>query len=316
MEKRRIGDSDLYASVIGFGCWAAGRRGWGNVSERDIDSAIQTAYELGVNFFDTAPAYGLGESESVIGRALKHVRKDIILATKFGWDWDKQENMWKDVSRNRILTEIDESLQRLQTDYIDLYQLHWPDPNGDIPLQETFETVDEIVKSGKVRYIGVCNLSVQQLVEARKYTKIVSLQSLYNLLEREVEQEELPYVEQNNLGFIPYSPIAQGILTGKFTKETTFPSNHVRYTINPLFEQEAFERSLEKVEFLKQIARKYNQPAGQVAINWLLSRKAVSSVIVGAENAEQVLENVASTNWVLETDDVRLLDEVFSKKLV
>lgn len=311
MEKRRLGNSDLYPSVIGFGGWAAGRRGWGSVSEDQIQKAILTAYEQGVTFFDTAPAYGLGESEKVIGKTLKAARDSIIIATKFGWDWDESGNMWKDVSKNRILTEVEESLKRLQTDYIDLYQLHWPDPTGAVSLQETFETLQQIVESGKVRNIGVCNLSVEQLEEARKYTSITSLQSIYNLLERDVEIEELPYVEKNNLGFIPYSPIAQGILTGTFSKDTKFEEDHVRYTINPLFQKEVFEESLEKVEVLKRIAKKYEQPVGNVAINWLLANRAVSTVIVGAEHEDHVIENVAANTWKLEIEDIHYLNKVF-----
>lgn len=306
MEKRRLGDSELFPSVIGFGAWAAGKTGWGDVDERAIVEAIQTAYDLGVNFFDTAPFYGYGESERILGKTLKPVRDKVIIATKFGIVWDDKGGFVMDVSRKKILREIDESLKNLGTDYIDLYQVHWPDHKT--PIQETMETLNELVQSGKIRYIGVSNFSVEQMEEARKYAHVVSLQSQYNLLQRGVEQAEYPYVERVGMGFIPYSPLAQGLLTGKFTKETKIPEDDVRRQFNPLFKDGEFEANVEKAEKIRTIADRYGKPMAQVAMNWLLAKPAVATVITGAKNKEQVIQNVAAAEWKLLPEDVAALD--------
>lgn len=308
MEKRRLGSSDLFVSVIGFGAWAAGKAGWGQVEEREIVEAIRTAHDLGVNFFDTAPFYGYGESERILGKTLKPVRDQVIIATKCGIVWDNQGNMAFDVSRKNILREIDESLKNLGTDYIDLYQVHWPD--NKTPIEETMETLNELVQRGKIRYIGVSNFSVEQMEEARKYANVVSLQSLYNLLQRGVEQAEVPYVERMGMGFIPYSPLAQGLLTGKFRKETKPPENDVRRQFNPLFKEGAFEANLEKVEKIRTIADRCQKPMAQVAVNWLLAKPAVATVIAGAKNKEQVIQNAAAAEWNLSPEDVHALDQM------
>ncbi len=313
MEKRRLGTSDLQASVIGFGAWAAGRAGWGNVSGQEVEAAIRRAFELGVNFFDTAPVYGFGESEKVVGRVLKDVREQVIIATKFGLVWDAQGKIQNDLSRANILREVDESLKRLDTDYIDLYQVHWPDPLNRTPLRETIETLAELVEAKKIRYIGVSNFSVEQIQEAQQYARIVSLQSPYNLLQRGVEKRELKYVKDQNIGFIPYSPLAQGLLTGKFSADSRIPADDVRAVLNPLFQKEHFAKSLEKVNQLKEIASKYDKPLSQVAINWLLANPAVTTVIAGAKTPQQVEENVAASTWKLNEEDVQKIDAIFSE---
>jgi aryl-alcohol dehydrogenase-like predicted oxidoreductase len=308
MEKRRLGNSNLMASVIGFGAWAAGKAGWGNVDEQEIMKAIQTAYDHGVNFFDTAPFYGFGESERILGKTLKPVRDKVIIATKFGLVWNEKGDFVKDASRKNILREIDQSLKNLNTDYIDLYQVHWPDDQT--PIEETMETLNELVEKGKVRYIGVSNFSVEQMEEARKYANVVSLQSLYNLLQRDVEKAEYPYTEKNEMGFIPYSPLAQGLLTGKFNTQTTLPPDDVRRQFNPLFQEGRFEENLKKVEKIRTVAERYNKPTAQVAVNWLLAKPAVTTVITGAKNKEQILQNIASSEWKLTREDVARLDNL------
>jgi aryl-alcohol dehydrogenase-like predicted oxidoreductase len=312
MEKRRLGESDIHASVIGFGAWAAGRVGWGHVDEREQELAIQEAYENGVNFFDTAPVYGFGESERVLGRALKPVRDRVYIATKFGLVWD-DKGIRNDVSRANILREIDESLKRLGTDYIDLYQVHWPDPEGRTPLAETIGTLAELVKAGKIRYIGVSNFSVNQLEEAKAIAPVVSLQSRYNLLQREVEGAELAYAAESGIGFIPYSPLAQGLLTGKFTKDSVIPEDDVRKWLNnPLFAPGAFEQALAKVGKLKAVAAKYGKTSGQTALNWLAAKPGVTTIIAGAKTREQVRENVGGAGWKLGEADIAALDEAFA----
>jgi aryl-alcohol dehydrogenase-like predicted oxidoreductase len=310
MEKRKLGSSGLEVSVIGFGAWAAGKVGWGRVTESELEEAIIRAYEEGVNFFDTAPVYGFGESERLLGRVLKPFRKQVIIATKFGLVWDAN-GIHNDVSAAGARREVDESLKRLGTDYIDLYQVHWPDPTGKVPIAETIGALKDLVQEGKIRHIGVSNFSVEQLREAQAIAPIVSLQSPYNLLQRKAEQAELPYAAASGIGFIPYSPLAQGLLTGKFSKDSVLPDDDVRIQLNPLFQKERFEAALRKVERLKEIAAKYGKTPGQVALRWLAANPAVTSIIAGAKTAAQVEENVGGVGWDIDDPDLRTLDAAF-----
>ncbi|RUT31666.1 aldo/keto reductase [Paenibacillus zeisoli] len=311
METRRLGNSDLHTSVIGFGAWAAGKAGWGEVSENQIERAIHRAYELGVNFFDTAPVYGFGESEEVLGRTLRPIRDKVILATKFGLAWDDAGSIRNDVFRESIIREVEASLRRLQTDYIDLYQVHWPDPSGSTPFEETFDTLNRLVEQGKIRYIGVSNFSVEQLTEAAALSPVVSLQSLYNILQRDVEQGPLPHAAEQGIGFIPYSPLAQGLLTGKFNPANKPNPDDVRSALNPLFSEDNYEQNLIKVQKLEEVAESYGKPLGQLAINWLLANPAVSSVIAGAKTVEQVEENIAASGWKIAAEDVEKINRLF-----
>ncbi len=311
METRKLGGSELYASVIGFGAWAAGKAGWGDADEAEQERAIWEAYDSGVNFFDTAPVYGFGESERVLGRVLKHVRDKVYIATKFGLVWN-DKGIRNDVTRANIFREIDESLRRLDTDYIDLYQVHWPDPEGRTPIAETIGALKDLVQAGKIRYIGVSNFSVSQLAEAQATAPVVSLQSPYNLLQRKVEDAELPYIAANGVGFIPYSPLAQGLLTGKFALDSVISADDVRKQLNPLFAPGKYEYALAKVEKLKEIAEKYGKTPAQTALNWLAAKPEVTTIIAGAKTRAQVRENIGGTGWRLDDEDAALLHAYFS----
>lgn len=311
MEKRRLGNSDLYTSVIGFGCWATGKRGWGDVDDEESIRAIHCAIDRGITFFDTAPVYGLGHSEEILGKALEGKRDQVIVATKCGLVWDETDgkvNIRRHNAKESILREVDASLKRLGTDVIDLYQVHWPDENT--PIEETMDALNEIIKAGKVRYVGVSNFTASMMEEALKYTPIVSLQSLYNVFQRDVEEEALPFVKEHDMGFIPYSPLAQGILTGKFDLNTRFDSSDVRSN-NPLYKND-WDNTLSKVERMQTIADTYNRPLGQLAIHWLLKEPAVSTVICGAKTEEQVKDNVAAMEFKLhqaDADAIRAIAE-------
>lgn len=309
MEKRRLGTSDMEVSVIGFGTWAAGGRGWGNVQTEEVKKTLVQAVEYGVNFFDTAPIYGRGESERVVGEALKPYRDQIYIATKCGLVWDTN-GMRKHNGKESILREMDESLRRLQTDYVDLYQVHWPDP--DTPIEETMEALNLILKSGKARYVGVSNFPKDLMEESLKLAPIVSLQSLYNILERKVEKEDLPFVNEHQMGFIPYSPLAQGLLTGKFEASHQIDEKDVR-AMNPLFQPENLPRNVAIVEQLKEIAKEYNRPVSQVAINWLLKKPGVTSVICGAKTVKQLQENVKASEWELADEHVQQIDSLIKE---
>lgn len=311
METRKLGNSDLYPSVIGFGSWAAGKAGWGDVDDHETEAAIRHAYELGINFFDTAPAYGLGHSEALLGKVLKPVREHVILATKTGLAWNEQGQFSINVSKANIMREVDESLRRLNTDYIDLYQIHWPDPSGKIPVEETFEALNQLAAQGKIRHIGVSNFNVQQLVAAQTVSPIVSLQLPYNLFQRDVEHAALAYTKQLKIGFIPYSPLAQGLLTGKFNYLTRLPITDVRAQLNPLFSEKQFVKNLVIIETFSGMARAIGKPLNQVAINWLLYRKEITSVITGAKTVKQVEDNAAAAKWSLSREDYEQISRLF-----
>ena len=220
MEYRKLGSSDLNVSVIGFGAWGIGGAPfWSSEGDNMSVKSIQKAYDMGINFFDTAPVYGFGLSERLIGKALKPMRDKVILATKCGLRWEKEQlgSISKLATRKSILEEIDQSLERLDTDYIDLYQVHWPD--GKTPHQETMETLLEIQKQGKIRHIGVSNYSVDQMQECLRVGPLVSLQPEYSLLQRSIENETVSFCLIHDIGIIAYSPLSSGVLTGKYDKD-------------------------------------------------------------------------------------------------
>ncbi|OME83036.1 aldo/keto reductase [Paenibacillus sp. FSL A5-0031] len=311
MDKRKLGNSELYPSIIGFGAWAAGKAGWGEVDDNEIEAVIRRAYEQGITFYDTAPSYGLGHSEKVLGKVLQPVREHVIIATKAGLIWNDQGQFSINVSKANIIREVEESLRRLNTDYIDLYQVHFPDPSGKTPIEETFETLNQLVVEGKIRNIGVSNFNVQQLVAAQSVSNIVSLQLPYNLFQRDVEHAALPYAKQQKIGFIPYSPLAQGLLTGKFNYLTRLPKTDVRAQLNPLFSDKQFIKNIVIIETFTGIARAIEKPLSQVAINWLVYKQEITSVIAGAKTVKQLEENTAATKWRLSREDYEQISRLF-----
>ncbi|MBT3922149.1 MAG: aldo/keto reductase, partial [Nitrospina sp.] len=223
MEYRKLGSSDLEVSVIGYGAWGIGGAPfWKSEGHTKSLDSIKKAYDRGINFFDTAPVYGFGHSEELIGKALKPIRDKVIIATKCGLRWDKEAlgSIRKDASRNSILEEIDQSLKRLNTDVIDLYQVHWPDVETE--QKETMETLMEIQQKGKIRHIGVSNYSAEQIKECLQYGAIVSLQPEFSLLARDIQKGTVSVCLENDIGIIAYSPLASGVLTGKYDKNTQF----------------------------------------------------------------------------------------------
>jgi aryl-alcohol dehydrogenase-like predicted oxidoreductase len=296
-------------SVVGFGCWAAGGADiWNNTTDPDSISAIQRAVDLGVNLFDVAPVYGLGHAETILGKALKGRRNAVLIATKCGLIWDDQKRVTNNLTANSLKREIDDSLRRLDTDYVDLYQMHWPDPQT--PIAETMAALEDIRQSGKIRYIGVSNFSLDLTTEAMQHGTLASHQGLYNLLERNpdryhnipltyrTEAEILPFCREQGMAFFPYSPLFQGLLTNGFTASRNFDEQDVR-SQNPNLAGERFKTYFEISEKLRAFAREIGRPMSQVAINWLIRQEAVTSVICGAQTVAQVEENVGSVAWEL-----------------
>jgi len=269
MQYRRLGWTDLKLSVIGFGSWALGGGGWrfswGPQDDEDSIKAIRRAMELGVNWIDTAAVYGLGHSEEIVGKAIKDLSERPIIATKCGRVWDENGNIRGELSRKSLKRQVDDSLRRLQVDVIDLYQIHWPDP--DEYIEEAWSTMADLVKDGKVRYIGVSNFSVEQMKRIEKIHPIASLQPPYSMLRREVESEILPYCKEKNIGVVVYSPMQKGLLTGKYNKETVkqlAPDDHRR--TDPMFNEPQLSINVELVEKLKGLAEKYGRTTSQLTI--------------------------------------------------
>lgn len=304
MEKRKLGD--LEVTALGFGAWGIGGAPfWTTEGDAESIRAIKRAYAGGINFFDTAPVYGFGRSERLLAKALKGKRDRVVLATKAGLRWEKESlgSIRRDSSADSIQWEIEQSLKRLETDYIDLYQVHWPDP--ETPLEETMTALMRLKEEGKVRHIGLSNFSRQQIEEALKYGEAVSLQSKYNLLERDLEREEIPFCLEHNVAIIPYSPLASGILTGKYGKDAKFTDwrgkGHGKN-----FSGEIYAGHIRKVEKLKEIASECGKKAHHLALAWLLNRPGVVSVPVGVKNAAQVEDNLEALGWEIpkETRDI------------
>ncbi len=314
MEYRILGKSDLNVSTIGYGAWGIGGEPfWKTEGEENSNSSIEKAFDLGINFYDTAPVYGFGYSEELLGKALHSKRKEVIIATKCGLRWENEEikAIEKKASKESISEEIDLSLQRLRTDYIDLYQVHWPDENT--PVEETMDTLLRIQKAGKVRYIGVSNYSVEQMKDSLKYGQIVSLQPMYSMLERDIEKEILPVCIENNIGIICYSPLASGVLTGKYDENTKFEDWRGQNIIGN-FTGDVFVSHIKKVKEITKIAQKLGKTTAQLAINWLLHQKGVTTTLVGVKNPDQVEQNTGAVGWDISDDDLNNILDILEER--
>lgn len=289
MQTRQLGNSDLQLTRIGYGAWAIGggdwQFGWGDQDDADSISAIHAALDAGINWIDTAAVYGLGHSEEIVAKALKGRSNSPYVFTKCTRRWGEDRIIYS--SLKEIRTEIEASLRRLQVDVIDLYQLHWPNPEQDI--EEGWTTMAKLKEEGKVRWIGVSNFNVTQMERAAKIAPITSLQPPYSLIERKVETEILPYCGQHNIGVINYSPMGAGLLTGAMSAERArnLPENDWR-SRSDNFREPRLSRHLQLVEILKSIGEKHGRTPGEVAIAWTLRLPVVTASIVGARSAKQV----------------------------
>jgi aryl-alcohol dehydrogenase-like predicted oxidoreductase len=309
VKQRTIGKSDLQVSVVGLGC-----NNFGYVANMDVEASrkvIDAAIDSGINFFDTSDSYGT--SEDILGEVLGDRRKTILLATKFG-SKPNASGEKSGASRSYILSEVEESLRRLRTDYIDLYQLHYPDPKT--PIEETLRALDDLVKSGKVRHIGCSNFSAAQLREAESIasksglTMFVSSQDEYSLLVRDIESELLPLIEQYGVSELPYFPLASGLLTGKYKKGQAAPKGTRLGDKQGLAEKYHHEANLQIVERLGEFSEDKGHTLLELAFSWLLSHKTVASVIAGATKPEQVKSNAAAGDWNLTQADLIRIDEI------
>ena len=312
MKQRPLGRSGLPVSVVGLGCNNFGWRIDLEASRKVVDQAL----ELGITLLDTADIYGnLGGSEEALGQILGDRRKEIVLATKFGMAMDKEERL-KGASRRYIMRAVEGSLKRLKTDWIDLYQVHRPDPLT--PIEETLRTLDDLVRQGKVRYVGCSNYAAWQVVEAawtardRNLDAFISCQDEYSLVARDIERELLPAIESYGLGLLPYFPLASGLLTGKY-KRNAMPEGTRLAAIQGLAQRYLTEENWQKVERLEAFAVERGHSLLELAFAWLLARPLVASVIAGATTPEQVEQNVKAAEWELSPADLAEIDRLTGK---
>lgn len=321
MEYRNLGETDLKVSAITFGAWAAGGWMWGGNDDNDAIEAMKAAYDLGITSIDTAPIYGQGKSEELVGRAIKELPRDKVqLLTKFGmrWDLDKgnlafksKNNDGKDIyiykyaGKDSIIKECEDSLQRLQTDYIDLYQIHWPDETT--PIAETMEAVLRLQEQGKIREAGVCNYNVKQMTEAEQTLKLASNQVPFSMVNRAIEDELVPYCIANRKAILGYSPLERGLLTGKMKPGQKFDQGDHRANVK-YFKDKNIENTNAFLQKIKPLADDKGATLGQLVIRWTIERPGITIALVGARNAHQSIQNAKAIDVKLTGEEIEFID--------
>ncbi len=317
MQYRKLAGTDLELSVITFGAWAAGGWMWGGAERKDAVQAIRASYDLGVNTIDTAPIYGQGTSEEIVGEAIQGLARDqVFILTKYGMRWDlakgdfgfaSQDNsgkaidIYKYAGKESIIKECEDSLRRLGTDYIDLYQIHWPDSTT--AIEESMEAVAQLIQQGKVRYAGVCNYSVEQLEEASKYVDVVSNQVPYSMVKRGIETDVVPYCIAHGKSILAYSPMERGLLTGKMKPGHVFGEGDHRAGIY-FFSDENIRRTNAFLASIKPIADAKGLSIGQLVLLWTIEQPGITIALAGARNVEQATQNAKATDAKLTAAEV------------
>jgi aryl-alcohol dehydrogenase-like predicted oxidoreductase len=309
MENITLGRTGLEVTRICFGTWQFGGD-WGSLDERDNVAAMQRALELGVNFFDTAQAYGFGASEQLVAKALggelRSRRDEIVIATKGGLRVEG-DGLVRDSSPNWLRRGVDESLAHLGIDHIDLYQVHWPDP--DTPLEETAGALGELVDEGKIGHVGVSNFDVEEMRTFERGRPVESLQPPYHLFRRDIEDDVLPYCREHDIGVLVYGPLAHGLLSGKFDRDTELSEDDWRSS-SELFQGENFERNLEVVEALGRFAEERGHTVAQLAVAWTLAQPGVHVAIVGARRPDHIEGTVPAADIELSSDDLERIESI------
>ncbi|WP_128543910.1 aldo/keto reductase [Larkinella soli] len=327
MEFRNLGETDLKVSVITFGAWAAGGWMWGGTERKESVGAIRASYDLGVTSIDTAPVYGQGTSEEIVGEAIKGLPRDKVqLLTKYGMRWNQTKgtlafhsrdndgnpiDIYKYAGKESIIQECEDSLRRLGTDYIDLYQIHWPDVTT--PISETMEAVQRLIEQGKVLQAGVCNYDISQMREAEKGLKLASNQVPYSMVKRDIEEEVVPYCLENRKAILAYSPLERGLLTGKIKPGHQFAEGDHRANYKA-FKPENIVGVNTFLEKIRPLAEEKNATLGQLVIRWTIEQPGITVALVGARNTDQAVQNAKAIEVKLSADEIafinRQLEEV------
>jgi aryl-alcohol dehydrogenase-like predicted oxidoreductase len=321
MRYRQLGESGINASVVGFGAWAIGGWMWGGTDQNEAVRAVQAALDDGVNLIDTAPAYGLGLSEEIVGRAIAGRREEVVLATKCGLVWHTNRGMrffeehghpvHRYLGPESIRLEVERSLRRLATDRIDLYQTHWQDPGT--PIADTMGTLLDLMKEGKIRAIGVSNIALNELEEYRRSGPVHTDQERYSLLDREHETALIPYCRDHSIAVLAYSPLANGLLTGKIGPDRQFAPGDLRRD-NPRFSVESRMRIAQALERLRPIAEHHGLTMGQLALAWTVAQPGVTHALAGARNTQQARENARAAEVELSLDELREIGRAFESR--
>ncbi len=326
MEKTRLPESDVNITPITFGAWAIGGWFWGGAEENESVRAIEAAIANGMTTIDTAPVYGFGQSEEFVAKAIKGKRSQVEILTKFGLVWDRKSqhlhyektfdnqgneiSLYRLASKESVIKECEDCLRRLGTDYIDLFQQHWPDDYT--PVEETMEALEILKDQGKIRAGGVSNYSVQQMQEAEKYFKLSSNQVSYSMVNRGIEKELVPFCLQNNKAIIAYSPMQRGLLTGKITPGYQFAEGDHRPT-TPFFQEPNLSRINQFLSQIKPIADDHYATLAQLVLKWTLSQPGISCVLAGARNEKQVLDNLKAAELKLSNEEISFINDALNK---
>lgn len=320
MRQRPLGQSGIQASVIGLGTWAIGGWMWGGTDERNAIEALQASIDSGITFIDTAPAYGMGRSEEIVGKAIAGRRDRVLIATKCGLVWDTNKGtpfvtqngrqIYRYLGADSIKHECEQSLKRLGTDHIDLYQTHWQDATT--PIEQTMAALLQLKREGKIRAIGVSNATIEQIAEYRAVGPVDADQEKYSMLDRELEAVQLPSLFKNNIAFLAYSPLANGLLSGKITPSRKFSGDDLRRN-NARFSEENREWVGKVLREFEPIAKKHEATIAQVVIAWTLEQPGVTHALVGGRNRKQALENAAAGDLILSVDELRQIDQAIEQ---
>lgn len=314
MKTRKFGNTDIEVTPVGLGTWAIGGWMWGGTDESQSIDTIHAAIDKGIKLIDTAPVYGFGRSEEIVGKALAGGRRDkVVLATKVAMNWNEDESVWRDARAERIQKEVEDSLRRLQTDTIDIYQIHWPDPVT--PMEETAKAMEKLLKDGKIRAIGVSNFTPEEMDEFQKFAPLHSLQPPYNLFERGIEDDVLPYCLDKGIATITYGGLCRGLLSGKMSKDSEFEGDDLRNN-DPKFQGERFEQYLNAVAALQDYAESnYGKSVLALALRWLIDRKGVTTALWGARRPDQ-LDPVSNVEgWSLSDEDMKAIDGILDQHI-
>ena len=310
MEYKKLAHTGFMISRIGFGCWAIGGHGYGNVDDSESEKSIKKALDCGINFFDTADVYGFGHSEKVLGKALGSRKNEVIVATKFGVAWDKKGKTYKDCSPKQIVRALEDSLRRLKMDCIPLYQIHWHD--GRTPIDDIMDTLLKCRKAGKLRYVGCCNFSKGMLKRARCNDEIATFQCLFNIADRENE-DVIKYASKDlGISVLVYSVMGRGVFSAKYDNNAIFGLNDTRNK-DKEFRGARFPRNIFYASKLKEIGKRYGKTAAQTVIRWVLENPFITCAIIGIKNESQAFENANSAGWFLKQEDMDLIDSLLKE---